>query len=182
MKKRLEFLFTPSMGLAYMLTPKHAANGFYFDDDQTAIVSSARDLALKINPLNADEVEMQMNDFITKVSTLPAKLQETTFKLSARTYWSTIGRRDFPALSEIAKPIVEMICSSATAERTWSTFKFIHSRLRNRLTNGRVEKLVFIYTNCVLLDEKDKNDYILEEGAVLSDQDCEEPNEMGKSM
>ena len=67
----------------------------------------------------------------------------------------------------------EMICSSATAERT-STFKFIHSRLRNRLTNERVRKLVFLYTNYVLLDNKDKNDYILEDGAVLSGIDCGE--------
>ena len=67
-----------------------------------------------------------------------------------------------------------MICSSATAERVWSTFGFIHSRLRNRLTNERGKNLVFIYTNSLLLDTFDKNDYIAEDGAFLSAVECEE--------
>lgn len=177
-KSRLKFLFTSPMGLAFMLTPKHAAEGYYFDDDQIEILGYAKEFALKINPDAADKIQEEMTAFITKMSTLSAKHRETLFSMSARSYWSTIGRRDFPALYTIAKPISEMICSSATSERTWSTFKFIHSRLRNRLTNERVNKLVFIYTNCVLLDEKDKCDYILEDGAVIDGKDCEEPQDV----
>lgn len=173
-KKRLKFLFTDVMGLAYILTPKYAANGFYFDDDLTNFMGLAEEIAMKNNPAIAEKSGIEMISFVTKMSTLPQKQQDIIFKMSAKEYWSIIGRREFPTLYEIAKPIVEMICSSATSERTWSTFKFIHSRLRNRLTNERVNKLVFIYTNCVLLDEKDKNDYILESGAVLSGNDCKE--------
>lgn len=157
-----------------MLTPKYAANGFYFDDDQIEIMGFAKNFALKINSTAAENVCEEMVAYVTKMSTLPEKQQEIIFQMSAKSYWSIIGRREFPALYEVAKPIVEMICSSATSERTWSTFKFIHSRLRNRLTNERVSKLVFLYTNCVVLDEKDKNDYILESGAVLSGNDCDE--------
>jgi hypothetical protein len=67
---------------------------------------------------------------------------------------------------------------SAAAELTWSTFRIVNSRLRNRLTNERVEKLVFIYINSVLLDENDKNDFILEDGAVLSGTKCEEQHSL----
>jgi hypothetical protein len=49
-----------------------------------------------------------------------------------------------------------------------------HSGSFNRLTNERIKKLVFIYTNCVLLDATDKNDYILEDGAVITGNDCED--------
>lgn len=42
------------------------------------------------------------------------------------------------------------------------------------LTNERVTKLVFLYTNSVLLDESDNTDYISEEGALLTGSDCEE--------
>lgn len=105
---------------------------------------------------------------------MTANHREIIFKMSAKDYWRVIGRHDFPALFTIPKPINEMICSSATAERTWSTFKFVHSRLRNRLTNERVKKLVFIYTNIVSLDQQDKSDYILECGAVLSGSEVNE--------
>ena len=92
--------------------------------------------------------------------------------MSSKSYWSVIGRQKYPALQKIAQPIAEMIALSATSERVWSIFKFIHSRLRNRLTNERVRKLVFIYTNSILFDSLDKNDYVLE-GAILSDFEYE---------
>lgn len=177
-KKRLEFLYTKTMGLAYMLTPKNAANGFFFDDDYTDIMSYAREFVIKIVPGATEdfqhEIQEDMVAFVAKMSTLAPFRQELIFPMSAQSYWNTIGRREFKALYIIAKPISEMICSSASSERTWSTFRFIHSRLRNRLTNDRVNKLVFLYTNSVLLDENDKNDYILEDGAVLNGSDCEE--------
>ena len=37
--------------------------------------------------------------------------------------------------------------TSGSAEQNWSTFGFIHSKSRNRLTNERVGKLVYIYWN-----------------------------------
>jgi len=173
-RKRLDFLFTSSVGLAYMLTPKYAADGFYFDEDKTDIISTASEYANKVAPTIADKVQDEMIAFIEEMSLLTEKRKETIYKMNAKQYWNIVGRQKYPAVFEVAQPIVEMICSSATAERTWSTFRFIHSRLRNRLTNERVKKLVFIYTNSVLMDTKDKNDYILEEGAVLSGVECEE--------
>lgn len=115
-----------------------------------------------------------MINFMTKMATLSAHQQETVFEMDARSFWNVFGRLDFPALYQVAKPIIEMVCSSAASERGWSTFRFIHSRLRNKLTNDRVKKLVFVYTNCAMLDEEDKYDYIREEGAVISGMDCHE--------
>jgi hypothetical protein len=144
------------MGLAYLLTPKHAANGFFFDDDQLKIIGSAVIFASKtIQPVSADRVKEEMISYCTQMTTLSQQEAEIVFSMNMKSFWNVIGRKKFPALFEVAKPISEMICSSATSERTWSTFRFIHSRLRNRLTNDRVEKLVFLYINSVLLDDKD---------------------------
>lgn len=181
-KKRLEFLLTDSMGLSFMLDPKQAANGYYFDEDRTDFMGLAKEFALKMNLENADKVEEQMFSFVTKMVMMPVKQQEIIFGMSAEQYWICIGSKQFEELFKVAKPIMAMICSSATSERTWSTFRFIHSRLRNRLTNERVEKLVFIYTNKVLLDEKDLEDYILEDGAVINGIDCEEPAELDETL
>lgn len=68
-----------------------------------------------------------------------------------------------------------MVCSSAASERIWSIYRFIHSRLRNRLGNLKVEKLAFIYVNCAILDKADNTDYISDEGgAILTGIDYEE--------
>ena len=64
-----------------------------------------------------------------------------------------------------------MAASSAASERSFSTFGFIHSKLRNRLDPEKVKKLVYIKTNTLqingieILDdaESDNNMDIVEE-------------------
>src|SRR5205085_1515941 len=50
-------------------------------------------------------------------------------------------------LQELAIKILLIPTSSAAAERNFSTFGFIHNKIRNRLKNDRVKKLVYIYGN-----------------------------------
>lgn len=176
-KSRYQFLANDCIRLAYMLTPKSAAEGTYFDNDRIEIMSYFEEFALRKDPDSTDQAKEEMIKYVTKMSTLSQKHKDLIFKMSAKQYWSSFGRHDFPALYKMINPLLEMHSSSAAAERTWSTFKFIHSRLRNRLTNERVEKLVFVFINCTLLDDDDKNDYILEEGALLNGIECEETSE-----
>ena len=49
---------------------------------------------------------------------------------------------------------------------------FIHKR-RNRLTNDKVEKLVFIYINYSLLDDKDEVNY----ARMFIDGEDDDPND-----
>ena len=177
-QSRLDFLFRPGIGIAFILTPKNATEGLYLNEDKTDFIAATVEFAKKIKPEIADTAEDEfIGDFIGERAALPERRKETIFKMNARNYWNIIGHDKYPALYEITNPINEMICSSATAERAWSTFRFIHSRLRNRLTNERVEKLVFLYTNSVLMDTNDKTNYILEEGAILNEIECQEITE-----
>ena len=50
-------------------------------------------------------------------------------------------------LQQLAIKILSIPTSSAAAERNFSTFGFIHNKIRNRLQNERVKKLVYIYGN-----------------------------------
>ena len=109
--------------------------------------------------------------FVTKMSTLSSKQKEVIFKMSSKSYLNIIVRLEFPA--HFPKPIAEMFCSSATTIRTWSTFKFIHARLRTRLKNDRVNKLVLMYINSVQFDDKDNEDYILDDGMIFNGNNCE---------
>lgn len=55
-------------------------------------------------------------------------------------------------LSLFAQQLLSITPSSGSAERSWSTFGYLHSKSRNRLGNKRVEKLVFIYSNYKLIE------------------------------
>lgn len=109
------------------------------------------------------------------MSSLSDLHRETIRKMTSREYWQIQGNREYPALNLVAAAVNEMQPTSAASERIWSIYRFIHSCLRNRLSNEKVEKLVFLYVNCAILDEADPNDYILDEGALLTENDCENP-------
>lgn len=52
-----------------------------------------------------------------------------------------------PDLARIAIRILAQGASSSACERIWSTYGFIHSRLRNRLNAVRAKKLVMVHYN-----------------------------------
>ena len=51
-----------------------------------------------------------------------------------------------PIIGVIASKLMLIPTSSATAERNWSHFGFIHNLKRNRLTNEHIFKLVSVYS------------------------------------
>ena len=48
-----------------------------------------------------------------------------------------------------------MVASSAASERNFSAFAHIHTKLRNRLSDDVVEKLVYVRTNNMQLMKQD---------------------------
>lgn len=156
-----------------MLTPKNAGEGFFVDTDRIDIITQARTFVEARHPGLGESAEEEMGRFVSSMTTLTGTRKESVFKMSSKTFWNCIGRHDYPALYLCAQSVNEMVCSSAASERVWSIYRFIHSRLRSQLANDRVEKLAFIYVNCAMLDENDKNDYMELEGALLSGSDCQ---------
>lgn len=56
------------------------------------------------------------------------------------------------ALAPVGSVILQIPPSSATSEYNWSLFGNTHTKVRNRLTNVRVEKLVSIRANLRLFE------------------------------
>ncbi len=54
-------------------------------------------------------------------------------------------------LSDVAIRVLSIPAISAASERNWSTFGFIHLKLRNRLHKKRVEKIVYLHQNLRIL-------------------------------
>lgn len=173
-KKRWDFIKTAVHGLAYILVPKNAAEGDFIDD-KGGVMSSVKIFASRTsNAEDAEETLKQMVSYVHEMSNLVGVQKEMIYNMSAAEYWSIFGKFKYPLLYKCANPINHMICSSASAERAWSIFGFIHSALRNRLVNEKVDKLAFIYINSGFMDEIDKTDYILEDGITLRYEDFDD--------
>ena len=68
------------------------------------------------------------------------------------------------------------VSSSSASERNWSTYSFIHSLKRNRLTSQRAEKLVAVHS---VLRINDRNTSVYKESlASRWDVEPEEPSQI----
>ncbi|XP_068307387.1 uncharacterized protein [Pyrus communis] len=65
--------------------------------------------------------------------------------------WWIVHGASTPSLQSIALKLLGQPCSSSCCERNWSTYNFIHSLRRNKITPQRAEDLVFVHNNLRLL-------------------------------
>ena len=80
-------------------------------------------------------------------------------KVTVLQWWKNEGE-NWPLLQPTAIQVFSLAPSSAASERNFSTFGFIHSKLRNSLSPDKVRKLVYIKTNCRQLERTNpKIDY-----------------------
>ncbi|RWR73192.1 hypothetical protein CKAN_00144800 [Cinnamomum micranthum f. kanehirae] len=64
-------------------------------------------------------------------------------------WWLNYGE-SAPILRKIAMKVLSQTTTSSNCERNWSTFSFIHTKVRNRLTMQKLNKLVYIHYNIKL--------------------------------
>ncbi|CAM8948874.1 unnamed protein product [Rhodiola kirilowii] len=75
-------------------------------------------------------------------------------KLRPIAWWSNHGAYA-PNLQKLAMKLLGQPCSSSCCERNWSTYKFITSLKRNKITPQRDEDLVFVHNNLRLLSRRE---------------------------
>jgi hypothetical protein len=89
-----------------------------------------------------------MQKYIAKTDEFSGALLWASVKHSSPiSWWKSNFMHKFPIVVELACRVLSIPTSSAAAERNWSNFGFIHSKLRARLNNDRVKKLVALYQN-----------------------------------
>lgn len=177
---RWAFLHSNTMGFAHILNPltagapmakgKNPVDGLKFDD----YTDTLRQLKVYFDKFYDDEEEQllareELESFSQEFAEADQSYLEKTVTNNPRAYWFMEGKRNYPTLSKICQRLFQMHASVAATERIWSIFGFIHSKVRNRLQSSSLEKLVFIYVNASLLDEEDKEDYMMVEDFF----DCE---------
>lgn len=75
------------------------------------------------------------------------------YHMDPYTWWCAYGAFA-PALQKVALRILGQPASSSCCERNWSTYSFVHSVKRNKMTPQRAEDLVFVHSNLRLLSRK----------------------------
>jgi len=70
--------------------------------------------------------------------------------MDTKSWWIVHGSQA-PTLQKIALKLFKQPSFSCCCERNWSTYSFIHSLKRNKMTPKRAKDLVFVYSNLRLL-------------------------------
>ena len=70
------------------------------------------------------------------------------------TSWWAIHGACAPMLQSLAFKLLMQPSSSSCCERNWSTYSFVHSVRRNKMTPKRAKDWVFIHSNLRLLSRK----------------------------
>ncbi|KAL4291295.1 hypothetical protein GQ457_14G000080 [Hibiscus cannabinus] len=65
-------------------------------------------------------------------------------------WWACYGTSTV-TLQQFAIKVLSLTCSASGCERNWSTFEHIHSKKRNRLTQSRLNDLVYVKYNRALV-------------------------------
>ena len=71
--------------------------------------------------------------------------------------WWVVHGTSAPMLQFIALKLIGQPCSSLCCERNWSTYNFIHSLKRNKLTPQRAKDLFYVHNNLRLMSRRSSN-------------------------
>jgi hypothetical protein len=72
-----------------------------------------------------------------------------------------------PQLQRLALQLVSQCVSSSGCERNWSTFVLLHTKVHNRLTHKKLNKLVYVNYNLWLRHEDVSNRRDDDEGDII---------------
>ena len=72
--------------------------------------------------------------------------------MNSYAFWEMHGA-ELPKLRALAMKVLAQPCTSSACERNWSTYEFIHTKKRNKLTSQRCNDLVFAFSNLRLANK-----------------------------
>ncbi|GJX72443.1 hAT dimerization domain, ribonuclease H-like domain protein [Tanacetum coccineum] len=131
---------TPLHCLAHSLNPRYYSDAWLLEDSTRS--APHRDAEISQERINCFRRLFPNDDEHSKV------LDD---------WWVNFGAQP-PFLQTLAFRLLGQPSSSSCAERNWSTYAFIHSLRRNKLTTSRAQDLVYIHNNLRLLSRNPNDD------------------------
>ena len=193
--KRFEFVKSRAHTFAYVLDPRYAGALLSLDDreyqeEKLCELPSISGLRADQDEAEAGQDEeaaanvlktarfLELTNFMEYVEKCRAS-DNFRYKMllagskSPAQFWQVDGKR-WPLLRVIGTTLFSLVASTAASERNFSTFGFIHSKLRNSLGPEKVQKLVFVKHNGALMCNVDPECCMGSDDEVDSDDDVDE--------
>ncbi len=154
-RERWEMLNSPLYLAGYALDPE-----FWDRDLDEATMEGLMTMVERL--LSTEEQAAAMNqfaDFRSKKGVLGRPLAiNAAPTMPAYSWWQTFGA-GVPQLQMVAVKVLAQPSSACACERNWSTYDFIHSKRRNRLTPQRADDLVYVFSSLRVRDRVQAVDY-----------------------
>ena len=167
-------LHHPLHAAGYFLNPEFFyANPNIMTDDE--VNSGLLQCIERLTP--SPEIQDKISDELAKYRAADANfgramaIRQRTTKAPAE-WWTTFGTST-PNLQKFAVRVLSLTCSASGCERNWSVFEHLHSKKRNRLSQARLNDLVFVKYNRALRRRYNNRDTI----DPISLQDIDDSNE-----
>lgn len=145
LENRKQFAIYDVHKIANLLDP-HFKGCDLTPEEETTAIEQIYNAALKIPDINEDTVLAELANYIAKQDFFSkAFLWSSVNKLNSIAWWAGLCKST--ALSKVAVKFLSLPTTSAACERTFSTYSDIHTKKRNRLTNDRARKIVYIAHN-----------------------------------
>lgn len=166
LSERYIFMWSDAHGIAHMLDPRYMGSNLTRKDRD--------DVEQHIEKLYPEiKAGSELDHFKAFVFELKDSDKEfaANIGVNKRTvflWWQSRDADDFPNLKRLALKVFSLCCSSSASERNFSTFAFIHNKLRNRLKDDKVEKLVHIFSQPSALEDS----WVCRPGRGLYCQHC----------
>ncbi|GJT24413.1 putative hAT dimerization domain, ribonuclease H-like domain protein [Tanacetum coccineum] len=147
---------TPLHCLAHSLNPRYYSDA-WLSENQARVaphrdgeISQERRKCFERLYSNVDDYDKVLNEFASfSLKTGPFSDIGSLSRMGtmeAKTWWANFGA-ETPLLQALAFRVLDQPTSSSCSERNWSTYSFVNSLKRNKLTPKRAEDLVFVHNN-----------------------------------
>jgi Protein of unknown function (DUF 659)/hAT family C-terminal dimerisation region len=151
-QNRWEYSYHPIMMAAYMLDPR------FLEESKDIEATGYNEFTAFTNKRYNQEKSVELFVELVKFRQKTSPYDNETIWMSSSNLNPFVWWQSWPnsELQQLAIKILLIPTSSAAAERNFSTFGFIHNKIRNRLHNDRVKKLVYIYGNLRIFEESNE--------------------------
>ncbi|KAJ3640268.1 hypothetical protein Zmor_003577 [Zophobas morio] len=149
---------TSTHNAAYLLDPRYTGDNLNSDELEGAItlilnLTVAQDNSQIIGEITNFRTKSNIfnKPLIWSATKVVTSAYKTSSNITPADWWTSWFSTS--ALHDVAVKLLQMPASAASCERNWSTWRMVHSKLRNRLLTNRSGKLVYIKYNLKLLEK-----------------------------
>jgi hypothetical protein len=173
--KRWEYLHSDMHSVGFVLEPEfHLAE--YGRDQNAEVMEGFLNILEKLVP-NADDqakVLQQLVQFRNQEGLFGRPgIQAAMRAMPGWKFWQQWGQQ-VPKLQIVSVMVLSQCSAASACERNWSTYDFIHSKKRNRLTSQRAQDLVHVFSDLRLAHKVNSIEF---EEEMVSWMEEEEPND-----